>query len=64
MQAGSSKLRAASKLQAGITIPPKLEKIGSTDFWLPASCDIRLASWKAGTFRKLELRRSLAQRLR
>jgi hypothetical protein len=57
-----NKLEISCKLE--LPFLPKLEKIGSTDFWLPASCDVRLTSWKAGTLRKLELRRSLAQRLR
>jgi len=55
-----NKLEISCKLE--LPFLPELEKIGSTDFWLPASCDFRLTSWKAGTFRKLELRRSLAQR--
>lgn len=57
-----NKLEAENKLQ--YSYRRKLEKIDSTDFPLPASCDIRLTSWKAGTLRKLEIRRSLIQRLR
>jgi len=62
MRAGSCarKLKISWKLE--LPFLPKLEKIGSTDFWLPASCDIRLTSWRAGTLRKLESRRSLAQK--
>jgi hypothetical protein len=52
-----NKLEAGNKLQ--YSYRRKLEKIGSTDFWLPTSCDIRLTSWKAGTRRKLKIRRSL-----
>ncbi len=64
MQAASyaRKLKISCKLE--FPFLPKLEKIGSTDFWLPASCDVRLTSWRAGAFRKLENRRSLAQRRR
>lgn len=64
MQATSHarKLKISWKLE--LPFLPKLEKIGSTDFWLPASCDIRLTSWKAGILRKLENRQRLTQRLR
>ena len=64
MLAGSCarKLKISCKLE--VPFLPKLEKIGSTDFWLPASCGVRLTSWRAGAFRKLESRQSLAQRRR